>query len=29
VRKSVVDDDRFARVWESVRALAGGYEMTR
>jgi acyl-CoA dehydrogenase len=27
VRKSVVDDHRFTRVWDSVRALAGAYEM--
>jgi alkylation response protein AidB-like acyl-CoA dehydrogenase len=27
VRKPVVDDDRFARVWEQVRSLAGAYEM--
>ena len=27
VRKPVVDDDRFASVWEKVRALAGAYEM--
>jgi alkylation response protein AidB-like acyl-CoA dehydrogenase len=27
VRKPVVDDDRFARVWEQVRGLAGAYEM--
>lgn len=27
VRKPAVDDDRFARVWEQVRALAGAYEM--
>ena len=27
VRKPVVDDDRFAAVWERVRALAGAYEM--
>jgi acyl-CoA dehydrogenase len=27
VRKPVVDSDRFAAVWERVRALAGSYEM--
>jgi alkylation response protein AidB-like acyl-CoA dehydrogenase len=27
VRKPVVDGDRFAAVWERVRALAGSYEM--
>jgi acyl-CoA dehydrogenase len=27
VRKPVVDGDRFASVWEKVRALAGAYEM--
>jgi acyl-CoA dehydrogenase len=27
VRKPVVDGDRFAAVWERVRALAGAYEM--
>jgi hypothetical protein len=27
VRKPVVDGDRFASVWERVRALAGSYEM--
>jgi acyl-CoA dehydrogenase len=27
VRKPVVDGDRFASVWETVRALAGTYEM--
>jgi len=27
VRKPVVDSDRFASVWERVRALAGSYEM--
>ncbi|MFF0148886.1 acyl-CoA dehydrogenase [Amycolatopsis sulphurea] len=27
VRKPIVDDERFARVWEQVRALSGAYEM--
>jgi acyl-CoA dehydrogenase len=27
VRKPVVDEGRFERVWEQVRALAGAYEM--
>jgi acyl-CoA dehydrogenase len=27
IRKPVVDEDRFAAVWERVRALAGTYEM--
>lgn len=27
VRKPVMDEDRFTRVWDDVRALAGAYEM--
>ncbi|GAA3542485.1 acyl-CoA dehydrogenase [Amycolatopsis ultiminotia] len=29
VRKPVVDDERFDRVWEMVRGLSGAYEMNR
>ena len=29
VRKPVVDEDRFASVWEQARGLAGAYEMRR
>jgi acyl-CoA dehydrogenase len=28
VRKPLIDDDRFERVWDQVKALSGAYTMT-